>query len=494
MLDILIKNATVCDGTGNPWYRADVGIRRGVIAAVGVVRERARRTIDGSRLAACPGFIDVHTHADGIVERPNAENFLRQGVTTVVDGNCGASRLPIRPWLDAVESARPAINYATLVGHGTIRERVLGTANRVPTRRELAEMRRLADRAMRDGAVGMSTGLFYVPGAYAKLDELVAVAKAVAARGGVYASHARSAGGKLFAALREAAAIGKRAGIPIEVSHLKVLHKRGRTTRGRAADALAAIARYRDQGVDVTYDLHPYPATYTSLASVVVPPWVSKDGRLVERLQSAALRRRIRDRVAGNIAWIGGPDRFTIAMFAPDRLLEGRTLADAARERKRSAVDTAMDLIVEGGPNCIFHALRPEDVRTILCGPHSMVASDGQVVGSRRSVVHPRYYGTFPRVLREYVRERKLLTWETAIRKMTSLPARKFGIPGRGVLATGRVADVVLFNPRTVGERTTFERPHAFPVGIRAVIVKGGVAWDGHRISTERAGVVIRKA
>ncbi len=494
MLDILIDGARVYDGTGNPWYVAGVGIRSGRIAAIGTLRERARKKINGAGLALCPGFVDVHTHAEGIVECPAAGNVLRQGVTTVVAGNCGGSGFPIRKFLDKVEAAGPAVNFATLVGHGTIRARVMAMAQRKPTRKELVQMRRLAERAMREGALGMSTGLFYVPGAYAAVGERVELSKVSSAHGGLYASHKRSAGGKLFEALAEAATIGRKADIPIEISHLKVLHKRGRTRRSRAEDALAAITRHRQDGVEMTCDVHPYPATYTGLSSVTIPPWVSKDGRLKERLQDGAVRRRIRDEVAGKIAWIGGAGKFTIASFSPDRSLEGKSLAEIARLRKRSAVATAMDLIVEGRPSCVFHALRPEDVRRVVTSEHSMIASDGGVVPSRKGVVHPRNYGTFPLVLGQYVRERKLMSLEEAVRKMTSLPARKFGIRDRGLIAPGMKADVVLFDPATVGAPATFEDPHQFPVGIKRVIVNGHVAWNGRSLSRKRAGEVIRKS
>lgn len=492
MLDICIGGARIYDGTGNPWYWGDIGVKEGRIVAIGVVRQSARKSIDGTSLVVCPGFVDVHTHADGIIEKPTADNVIRQGVTTVVSGNCGGSGFPIKDTLDRVEAARHVINYATLVGHGTIRRRVMGMASRKPTLKELTQMCRLAEQAMREGAVGMSTGLFYVPGAYAELDELVEVSKAIAAHGGVYASHKRSAGGKMFDAICEAATIGKRANIPIEISHLKVLHKLGRTRKDRVDEAIAAIARYREDGIDVTYDLHPYPATFTSLAAVVIPPWVSKDGKLKEHLQDAAVREKIRADVANNIAWIDGGDKITVAKFIPDASAEGKSLADAARKRKRDVITTAMDMIVEGSPSCIFHALRPEDVSKIICSENAMIASDGGIVPSREGVVHPRNYGTFPRVLREYVRETGLMTLEEAVRKITSLPARKFGILDRGIIAVGMKADVVLFDPKTVGDKATFDNPHAFPAGIKWVIVNGQVAWNGRSVSKQRTGEVIR--
>jgi N-acyl-D-aspartate/D-glutamate deacylase len=492
MFDVLLQSARVFDGTGNPWYRADVALRGDTIAAIGKPSGGARRVIDARRLALCPGFVDIHTHPEGVVEHPAAANVLRQGVTTVVAGNCGASPLPVGPWLDRVAAARPAVNVATYVGHGTVRRRILGDARRKPTAGELRRMCHLVEQAMRHGAVGLSTGLFYVPGAYARLPELVELSRAAAAFGGIYASHKRSAGGRLFEALREAATIGRRAKIPIEISHLKVLHRRGRTRKDRAARVLETIGRYRDDGVEITCDVHPYPASNTALAAVAIPPRIARGGRLIERLQDAAVRRRIRDEVAGNIAWMGGADRIVLTDFRPDRSLAGRSLAEIARMRRRGAAETAMDLVVEAHPQAIFHNMRVEDVRRIVCSEFVMIASDGGVVPRRRGVVHPRNYGTFPRVLREYVRDLGVLRLEEAIRRMTAMPARKVGLRDRGLIAVGMKADLVLFDPDRIADRATFQAPHAFPTGIRCVLVNGHVAWDGRRIAA-RAGRAIRR-
>jgi len=492
MLHLVIENVKVHDGTGGPWYRASVGIHGDQIAAISTAKLKARKVMRGAGLALCPGFVDVHAHADGIVESPRAANFLHQGITTTVSGNCGDSKLPVGKWLKKVEATRPAINYATLVGHGAVRRRVMGMAGRKPTRKELCAMCRLVERAMREGAVGMSTGLFYVPGSYAEVGELVALSKVVAQHGGLYASHKRSAGGKVYEAIEEAAAIGRDARLPIEVSHLKVLHRRGRTCRERVKGVLEAIEKFRREGVEMTFDIHPYEATNTGLAAVAIPPRISMGGKLKERLQDKALRRRIRDEVAGRIAWIGGPGKVVLCTFEADRTLEGKSLAEIAHARKCSAVNTAMDLIVEGDASCLFHALRPADVRRVVAHELSMIATDGHVVLPSETVAHPRNYGTFPRVLREYVRERKLLSLPEAVRKMSSLPAHKFNFRDRGLIAVGAKADLVLFDPETVGERTTYAKPHQFPTGIRAVLVNGHVALRNERISSTRAGQVLR--
>ncbi len=492
MLDLVIRSAKVCDGTGNPWYRADVAVKDGRIVAIGVVKAKARRVIDARRLVLSPGFVDIHAHHEDIVAHPSADNMLRQGVTTSVSGNCGFSAWPIGKSLANVAACKPAINYATFVGHGEIRQQVMGEANRKPTVAELRKMCRLADRAMSEGAVGMSTGLFYVPGAYADVAELAAISKVVAARGGIYASHKRSAGGKLFESFAEAAEIGKRAGIGIEISHLKVLHRRGRTKADRAAKVLEAVARYREEGIEFSCDTHPYPATNTMLSAPTIPPWVSQDGRLAERLADPAIRRRIRKEVAGKIAWLGGPEKIQLARCDGDRSLDGLTVAEAATKRGRNPVDTVMDLIVAGGANCIFHALRPADIARILCDPLVCIASDSDIIVRRSGVVHPRNYGTFPRVIREYVRERKLLPLEEAVRKMTSMPARKVGLRDRGLIAVGFKADLVAFDPSRIADRATFASPHRYPVGIRAIIVNGHLAFDGRTVSETTAGEVIR--
>ncbi len=493
MLDLKIVGARIVDGTGNPWYLADVGIRNGRIESLGVVTAKARKRLDGRGLVLCPGFVDVHTHADGLLDRPAADNLLRQGITTVVSGNCGGSKLSVGDMLDRVDAARPSINYATLIGHGTVRGRVMGKADRKPTARELGAMRRLIDRAMRDGAAGISTGLFYVPGAYADVDELVELSKPVAAHGGIYVTHARSAGGKLPEAIEETAEISRRAGLPVHVSHLKALHRRGRTRASRASDILALIDRLRAAGVDISYDLHPYTATNTSLSSVALPAWVARDGLLNERLRDAAIRKTIRSEVKGRIAWIGGTDKMAIVDFSADRSLEGCTVADVARRRKRGDEDTAMDLVFEGNPRCVFHALRDADVRRFLTGELSMVASDAHVVQTGQRLVHPRNFGTFPRILRDYVRENALLSLEAAVRKMTSLPARRFRLAGRGQIAPGYVADLLLFDPGTIADHATFKNPIAYPTGLHGVLVNGVVAWrDGSDRIARGCGRAIR--
>ncbi len=491
--DVLIEGARVCDGTGQPAFPANVAIRNGRIAAVSVSAcPPARQRLRANGLTVAPGFIDVHTHGDRIVEFPAAENLVRQGITTIVSGNCGSSCLPVAPFLDKVAAAEPALNYATLVGHGSLRRQVMGMAARAPSREELRAMCRLAARAMREGALGMSSGLFYVPGAWAGTDELVEISRAIAEAGGVYASHKRSAGGKVFEAVEEAVEIGRRASISVQISHLKTLHRRGRTRPDRMRELLALIRRCREEGVDVAFDIHPYPATFTSLAAVTIPEWVREGGRQAERLRDAAVRRRIRREVAGKIAWIGGADKIRVLAFEPDRKLRGLTLDVIAQRRKTNAVETAMDLVADGETLCTFHALRQTDTDRALTDELAMIASDGGVVSPKQAFAHPRNFGTFPLVLARYVRELGLLRLEDAVRKMTWTPARKFGLTGRGLVAEGMAADLVVFDSARIGSQADFARPRQAPSGIRWVFVNGRLAWGPRRSDRGRWGQVLR--
>lgn len=475
-MDVLIINARVFDGTGQPWFPANIAINGDKIVAVGgAVNPPAKRRIDAQDMALAPGFIDVHTHADRNIEaHPAAVNFLRQGVTTVVSGNCGGSKFPIRGHLDAVAQVTPAVNYAILVGHGEIRGQVMGMAGRPPTRKELTAMCRLAEQAMRDGAIGMSSGLFYVPGVWAQHREMSEICRVIADWGGVYATHKRSAGGKVFEAITEAAEVGRDARIPVQISHLKALHRRGRTAADRMQKIIHHIRRYREEGIDITWDVHPYSATNTTLSSVVIPEWVSEGGKLIERLRDSAVRRRIYRDVGGKIAWMGGADKIAVVSSS----YNGKNLAQIARARKTDPVETAMDIVIEVNPSCIFHALRQQDVDMALTADLAMIASDGGVIApDDKNLVHPRNFGTFPRVLGEYARERRLLDMETAVSKMTLMPARKFRLAGRGQIAPGMMADIVIFDPKTVGSKADFKNPKVFPDGILRVLVNGQTAW-----------------
>jgi len=504
VLDLLIDDVLVVDGTGSDPRHGSIGIDGDRVAWLGggdAPPPAAARTIEGDGRVAAPGFVDVHNHSDlSPLVHPRMSSVLRQGITTAVVGNCGSSPWPLAGWqdcvdmcgdrgdlplpawrswgdyLEALEAARPAVNVGTLVGHGSLRLEAMGLERRHPTPDELATMSRTASEAVRDGALGLSTGLIYVPGIHARTDEVVAIARAVAEAGGLYTSHIRGEGRDLFAALKEAIEIGSRAELPVHVSHLKCESSR---VWGRAADALALL---RDAGV--TADQYPYTAWNSSLSSLL-PPWAP-----VKDL--ATIVRRDRDRLRAAVEH-GEPEfqssvdgvgwEAIVIVGSGDGRWNGRDLASIARELGLDGFDAMLRLLLEDpDASCIGHAMHEDDVRTIVADPDVFVATDGSAIspeGSGEVPVHPREYGTFPRVLARYVRDDTVLTLPAAIRKMTSLPADRFGLRDRGSLREGAFADVVVLDPDRVADAATFDAPHAYPAGVDVVIVNGQVAWDG---------------
>ncbi len=489
-MDVLIKGASVCDGTGQPWFPANIAIKGDRIAAVGSsVNCDASLHIDASGLVLSPGFIDVHTHANsGIMQNPAAENYVRQGVTTVVGGNCGSSAFPIGEHLEEVEGISPALNYGTLAGLGTIRRQVMGMESRRADGECIARMGRLAREAIREGALGVSTGLVYVPGAWAGTDEVEEICRAVADLGGIYATHIRcSDDSGVIDAVSEAAQIGRRAGLPVQIAHLKVLHRGENVSSGRMGELIEHIRALRDDGVDIAWDVYPYTALRTSLRAVLIPDRLSEDDRPKERLGDQNVRSSISGEVEERIGRKGGAERIRVLGDS------GRTesLGELARQRGSSPAQVAMDLVAESNPTCICHSMREEDVELAMISDPGMVASDGGVVsGAGRG--HPRDFGTFPRAIGLYVRERRRLSLEDAVRKMTYMPARRFGLTGRGLIAPGMKADLVLFDPQKIGSRADFEHPNIDPDGIERVMVNGRTAWDADGGECGRSGEVLR--
>jgi dihydroorotase/N-acyl-D-amino-acid deacylase len=499
--DLLIRDARVVDGTGAPWQRSDVAVRGDTIVAVApAASASARRVVDAGGRVLAPGFIDVHTHAwPAILDRPLAENYARQGVTTLVGGPDGSSPLPLGASLEKVAALPPALNFASLVGHGSLRGAVLGGASRPPDPSELARMQDLARTAMREGAFGLSTGLFYLPGSFARTDEVVAVARAVGELGGVHVSHMRDEAAGVLDSVRETITIGEEGRLPTQVTHHKMI---GRIAWGRSADSLRLLQEARARGVDVTVDQYPYTASSTSIAAALLPPWALEGGEAAvrKRLATPQQRARVREAVVGRIQnerGGGDPGRIAIAACGFDHSLEGRTLAEILRGRGvpvtvESAAELALEIVERGGASGIFHAISEEDVERILAWPFTMVASDGEIPGFGRGAPHPRSYGTFVRVLGVYVRDKKLLSLEEAIRKMTSLPAARLGLADRGLVRPGQKADLVLLDPATVRDRATFEQPHQYAEGIGLVVVNGQVVFDGERMTGARPGRVLR--
>jgi dihydroorotase/N-acyl-D-amino-acid deacylase len=499
--DLLVRNARVVDGTGAPWQRSDVAVRGDTIAAVSrSLKAPARLVVDAAGRVLAPGFIDLHSHAwPAILRRPLAENYARQGVTTLVGGPDGSSPLPLGPSLDNVAALPPALNFASLVGHGSLRSAVLGGANRPPEASELARMQELAREAMRQGAFGLSTGLFYVPGSFSRTDEVIAVARAVGELGGIHVSHMRDEAAGVVDSVRETIAIGEEGGLPTQVTHHKMI---GRVAWGRSADTLRLMQEARARGVDVTADQYPYTASSTSIAAALLPPWALEggDAAVKRRLATPAERARVREAVVGRIQnerGGGDPGRIAIAACGFDRSLEGKTLAEILRSRGvpatvESAADLALEIVERGGASGIFHAISEQDVERIMAWPFTMVASDGEVPAFGQGAPHPRSYGTFVRVLGVYVREKKILSLEEAVRRMTSLPAARLGLADRGLVRPGQKADLVLFDPATVVDRATFEKPHQYADGVSLVVVNGQIVFDGEKMTGARPGRVLR--
>ena len=497
--DLIIRGGRVVDGTGGAWFRADVAVRGDTVVAIGPpAGATARRVINANDLVVAPGFIDIHTHARrGIFDVPTAENYVRQGVATLFEGNDGGSPLPLKPFLDRLASARPAVNVGLFVGQGTIRERVIGRVNREATPAEIERMKDEVRLAMEQGAFGLSTGLFYVPGSYTPTAEVVELAKVAGSMGGIHISHMRDEAAGVLKSVGETIQIGERGGLPTQVTHHKII---GARNWGRSAEALRMIAEARSRGVDVSLDQYPYTASSTGLAALL-PQWAQEGGQadLVKRLSDPATRARIKAAVVENIRFDrggGDPKNVVIARCEWDETLEGKSLAQITRERGRSpsvedAAETALELIMKGGAQAVFHAISEEDVLRIMTDPLTMVASDGEVTVFGRGAPHPRSYGTFARVLGLYVREKRALRLEEAVRKMSALPAQRLGLFDRGLLRPQMKADIVIFDPERVRDRATFENPHQYAEGFSYVIVNGVVILDEGKMTGARPGQVL---
>ncbi len=498
--DVLIAGGSVLDGTGRSAQRLDVGIRGDRIVAVGAALPRARAAtiIDASGRVVSPGFIDLHAHLEPLLQMPLAESALRQGVTLAMGGPDGGSPLPLAPYMDSVRRATVGINVAYLVGHNDIRRTVMGMSDKAPTASELARMRALVTQAMRDGAFGLSTGLLYLPGTYSNIDEVVALAQSAAAAGGIYTSHLRKEGIGLLDGVGEALEIGRRAKIPVVLTHHKAV---GQVMWGKSVATLAMVDSARRAGTDVMIDQYPYTATHTGIG-VLVPSWAMAGGNAEfrKRLDTPALKDSIMRGIVFNIVNDrGGGDlsRVQFSRVSWDTSLEGKTLKDWAARRNlaptpENGATLVLEAMLKGGANAIYHVLDEDDVRRIMTHPHTMIASDGRLSRPGDGHPHPRAYGTFPRVLGEYVRTQNLMPLETAIHKMTGMPAARLGLMDRGVLRVGAMADVVVFDATTVKDQSTFAAPHQYPVGIETVVVNGQVAVRGGKATGVRAGRVLQ--
>lgn len=523
--DLIIANGRVIDGTGNPWFYADIAIRGDRIAAVGRLKGgSAARVIDARGQVVSPGFIDMHTHCESGLSSPALKanlNYITQGVTTVVTGNCGYGPLEV------LEASRAMTNIGTnaviLAGFGTIRREVLGTENRAPTAEELERMKSLLRRAMEEGAWGLSTGLQYIPDRYAGTEEIVALARVVAEFGGIYSSHMRSEEEALLDAVRETIRIGEESGARVNISHFKAT---GKPNWGSLEKAVRLVREARERGVEITADMYPYSNSATVPLEIVfsVPPGLGPfdelekmaaregisgeesaalaaryAGELAKALRDPVVREKIRrateDGLPDRVNWVakGGWLNFSIMGSRKHPELIGRMFCDLAAERRRPEFDIAADLYLEDGDGLTISlsTMSQDDVLRALMQPWAMIGSDGSVVAEGESSVHPRNFGTFPRVLRKYVREEGVLSLEEAVRKMTSLPAMLLRLEDRGLVRPGCKADLVVFDPGTIRDEATFDAPLRFSSGISHVLVNGKISLEKGRVTDATRGLVL---
>jgi N-acyl-D-amino-acid deacylase len=536
--DTIIKGGRIIDGSGNPWYKGDIAVAGEEIVCIARNMEtEAEHKIDATGFVVAPGFIDAHSHADSsTLFYREMESVVAQGITTVVAGQCGSSIAPVNPdlreelekrwagwlppeiefgitwttfeeYLQEEEKDGLGANVAHLVGHGAVRIASMGFEARAPTAGELEGMRGHVAEAMEAGAYGLSTGLIYPPGIFAETPEIVELAKVAARYGGVYDTHIRGEGKTLLKSLGEAISIGKEVEIPVQISHHKAATK---SFWGKSIDTLTLLEKTRIEGVDITVDQYPYQAGSTSLVTCL-PPWAHEGGmeRLLERLQDPELRKRIRgdiesglpgwENFAGELGW----ENVYVTSVKTDmnRYAEGKNLFEIQEHRGDPDPYTSLfDLILEedGAAGMVIFAMDEVDVQRIMRHPLQMVGTDSGASGTtgfmRRGKPHPRGYGTYPKVLGRYVRESGNLTLEEAIRKMTSFPAQRFGLHGRGLLKPGMVADIVVINPNTVVDTATYQEPHQLPKGIEHVMVNGEITVQQSVPLGNLAGRTLRKS
>jgi N-acyl-D-amino-acid deacylase len=526
VLDLVLKNGRIVDGTGNPWFFGDVGIKDGTIVEVGKVNRGGSGALDVRGQVISPGFIDGHCHSDLMVlDDPRSEIKLQQGVTTEVLGNCGMTPAPFAPrnlellqsyvepvlgrtqrewswetleqYLCSVRGAKPSENVATFVGHGTLRIAVMGFEDRPASTGELGRMEKLLEESLQAGAIGLSLGLMYAPGSYTAGEELAQLSSVLPRYDGLLAAHIRGEGNSLISSVREVIWIAERCGCPLQISHLKAA---GRSNWGSVAEAMELVEDARSRDIDVTCDVYPYTAGSTSLTTLL-PPWALEGGisRTLGRLKEPASRQRIKEELGhehddwDNLLASTGWDSVYISSLSKgdSTPLEGKNIYEVSESRGLDPADCMMDLLLEQDAkvSMVFFHMAESDVEQVLCWERSLIASDSLHDQARKP--HPRLYGTFPHVLASYVREKKLLSLEEAIRKMTSFPARRFRLGRRGLIAPGYAADVVVFDPDEVSDEATYEDPKRFPKGISRVLVNGAQVIMSGDHSGKRAGVAI---
>jgi N-acyl-D-aspartate/D-glutamate deacylase len=494
--DLVIRGATVYDGSGAAGVVGDLAIKGERIVAVGAFATAGQpRVLDGKGLVVAPGFIDLHTHSDtGLTQeglRANL-NYLSQGVTTVVTGNCGSGPVDVGRYFQTMEQGGVGSNVIHQVPHNAVRQQVMKNANRPPTAAELQAMEQLVERGMKDGAWGLSTGLIYNPGTYAKTDELIALARVAARHGGFYASHIRDEGVAVLDAMEEAIKIGREAGLPVHISHLK---SSGRKAWGKAAEQVALIEKAHKEGLTVTADQYPYVASSTSLAAIVIPPQYREGERkeFVARLDDPEQGPKIRKAIEEKINGPEGARALRIALYRADPAWNGKNLQELADSRKQTPVDVVLEIERHGGAQVVHFSMSEEDVRLIMRQPFVATASDGSSQNpSANTVPHPRSYGCFARKIGLYAIAEKVLPLEQALRSASGLPADILKLPERGYLKPGYYADVVVFDPTKYRDVATFDKPHQYATGVRYLLVNGQLAIADGEYNKALAGKVLR--
>lgn len=473
--DVLLKGGTIFDGSTSKSIVGDIAILNEQIVAVGSFDVDAVWTIDCTGLIVCPGFIDLHNHADNQIVRAETRanmNYLRQGCTTIVTGNCGSGPVDVRAFYDKIDAHGAGTNVAHLLAQGSVRQQVMGSDLREPTADELAKMLELSEKAMSDGAWGMSTGLIYVPSSYASTDEIVAIAKVVSKHGGIYASHIRGEGSELLASVDEAISIGKQAKLPVHISHFK---SSGRESWGLVRQAAVRIQKERDAGAIITADQYPYVASSTSLEATLLPSWASAGGsnELIKRLDNAESGPKLKAILDKAVASKNDGDAVRLARYSPKKEWVGKSLLDIAKLEKKSPVDIALEVLRGGGAQIVHFSMNEEDVRHIMAIDWVATASDGRAYLPGADKPHPRNYGTFSRKVGHYAVREGVISLDHAIRTSTGLPADIIGLPKRGYLKPGYFADIIVFDQRAIIDQATFEDPHQYGLGIKHVFVNG---------------------
>ncbi|WP_425614279.1 amidohydrolase family protein [Anatilimnocola sp. NA78] len=494
--DYVLRNGEIYDGGEGAAFVGDVAIKGDRIVAIKSGRLDVRagtKEIDAAGMIVAPGFIDLHSHSDGPILEPKTRlnaNFLTQGCTSVVTGNCGAGPVDVAAYYQKIDEHGAGTNILHLIPHGSLRAEAMGRTNRPPTPAELEKMKELCARGMRDGAWGMATGLIYVPGSFSKTEELVAVAEIVGQHRGIYASHIRNEGSQLLESLDEILAIGKQAKLPVHVSHIKVS---GKANWGIAPDAIQKLRDARTAGQQVTADQYPYPASSTSLAAMVIPDELREWKKLKETLDDPEKGDKVRQLIAAQIGDRDGGERLVIANFAPQRAWQGKSLAAIAKETDRAPLEVALEIMSRGGAQVVSFGMNEDEVRLFMREPFVATASDGSAMSlDSAAQPHPRSFGCFSRKIGYYAIEGKVLPLAQAIRSASGLPADILGLPERGYLKEGYFADLLVFDPKTFRDQATFTKPLAWSTGVKLLFVNGQVTVEDGKPTEKLAGRALR--